>query len=180
MTRDDFINDVSTFDELMSFCQEADLGFCDEFYSPGNYNDKVEVMIEEWMEEYTWRELRDVLESLPTGYDVYVEDGWASFIGYDSTDERFYEVKDEVLEWCDDNDFWDVEDEEENDVFDFDIATNHEDGSVEDSQQEEDDDFGAEEGCSMADLFSAGSECVQIIKAKEEEITKEEILFAAV
>ena len=111
MTRQEFLDDVTTFDELHSFC--IDIGYDlqeDGAYSEEEYNDYIEEDVYDAVRDNSWRETRDWLSSLPDGYDFYLRDGWGEWVGrsYEDIDD----LKERVLEYADENDLFDIEDED--------------------------------------------------------------------
>lgn len=112
MTREEWIDEITDFDDLKRFG-----------YENGVYEDELNSIIDDdQLDEYveedisngyrSWRSLRDALGDIPTGYDWYRCDGGFDYTGLDRSD--FLEMKDEILDYLDSTGFFD-EDEEEDD-----------------------------------------------------------------
>lgn len=115
MTRQQFMDEVTDFDELFQFCDEN--GYEDaleDIYHQDALDEYVESEISEYIRRHSWRELRDALDDIPTGYNYYRCTGW---LEYDGADDEFEYYKDQVLECCDRNGDWDDEEEEEEDYY---------------------------------------------------------------
>lgn len=111
MTRQEFIDDIEDFDDLIQVCSEYGCTVCDSVYDSDQCDDWIDEHTEEWAENENWRDLRDMLDSIPTGYDWYRIDDYDNVHGLDNQD--FENYKSEVAEWMDGNALWDAEDEEE-------------------------------------------------------------------
>lgn len=111
MTRQEWIDDITDFSDLINFCEEngyqddtARSIFCD-------YD------LDSWVEDdirdcdYGWRSLRDSLSDIPDGYDWYRRDGFFDYVGL--TQDDFDDWKSDVLSELDDDDFFEDEEEEE-------------------------------------------------------------------
>lgn len=130
MTRSEFLENVDTWGDLLSFCSDECCGYCEDIYYEDDRDEYIDNEISDWTSG--WEDLYNYLDCIPTGYDFYqlCNGEW-----YGADDSMFDDYKTEVLEWGDNHDVWDEEDEEE----DFD-----EDGE---------DDVEFEEGCSLKELF---------------------------
>lgn len=111
MTREEFIDDITTMWELLDFCEEHGCYVCEDVYSDEAYNDFINEDIVEWARNETWENLLSILQDLPTGYDYYRRDEYGDWYGVDSYD--FDSYKNDVLSWGDDNCEWDEPEEEE-------------------------------------------------------------------
>lgn len=156
MTREEFINGVSTWDELINFCGNYGYGGCSNLYSDEDKNDYIDDrLIELATESDCWQDLLCDLQNIPTGYDWYILDDWGRLDFAGADDEDFAEAKDDALEWGDDNDVWDDEFEEnDTDVVEYNHAG------------DEDEDIVVDEGCSINELFMAGVSYLQTIGAE--------------
>lgn len=159
MTRQEFIDDVTSWWELLDFCNEEFCDYCDDIYSSDARDDEInEYDLDDWARNYTWRQLLDILSELDDGYEYYRKDEygeWESLSDYD-----FDNYKDDVLRWADDNDVF--EDDEEEDPADYGIE-----------DDDELDDEVVEEPMSMFELFSDCQDKYQKI-SEDEERTDEE------
>lgn len=152
-SRQEFINNVTTWEELIDFCYDEDCEICDDIYSEESKNDEIDEDIVDWARDNTWEELYEILSQIPTGYDYYIKDAYEDFIPV--TDELFESRKQEVLEWMDDGDGdesywgdWDCNDS---------------------SSSDEDDDLEPiePEDISLDDLFNSSNEIFNSIDVKE-------------
>lgn len=115
MTRNEFIEEITDFGELRSFCCDHDLyDFTDNLYDDYERDDAVNDYISECIRDGTgWKDLRDGLNDIS---DTQYWHRWeGGFDWVELTDEDFSEIKDNVLEYCDDNDIFD-EDPEQDDA----------------------------------------------------------------
>lgn len=112
MTRNEFINDIDTWWDLIDFCREEDCDVCEDVISDDDLSDYIEEDIENAAHDgMSWQEIRDRLNDLDTSYDYYVNDGYMIYNGLDNDDD-FEEFKSNVLDWMDSYGEWD-EDEED-------------------------------------------------------------------
>ena len=156
MTRQEFIDSVNDFSDLIDFCNDEGCDYCEDIYYEDSFDDLINDSLSSWARELSWYELRDRLNDLPRGYTWYeCSDDWR---GLDDDDFRSY--KDDVLEWGDDHDIWDVPDEDDEEIDDF------EDGGI--FEEDEDDDYEEpEDGCSFEELFAASSSTIQKVATDE-------------
>lgn len=124
MTRTDFIDDVTTTYDLIDFCVENDItDFINDIVDDEQKDDSIdEYLRENAGSSDNWREVRDILDDVPTGYEYYRYNGVDDIQGFDSYD--FEALKDEVLRYCDTHDIFeededDVDEEEEIDPEDM-------------------------------------------------------------
>ena len=112
MTRREFEDDVCSFDDLIDLCSEEGCSECSDIYSYDDYNTAVNEELEDRVSYDGWIEIRDWLDSLPTGYDWYRKsewDGsWKSLNDYDDFDR----YKENVRDWMDEYGRWDDDEEE--------------------------------------------------------------------
>ena len=109
MTRDYFINNVDTWDELVEFCNEIDydLNVYDEYAR----DEIVDNQLAERVHDDGWQSIYSWLEDIPSGYDYYRIDDYNDFVGLD--DDDFSDCKDDVLEYADEcGDAWEEEAED--------------------------------------------------------------------
>ena len=162
MTRNDFIDNVTTWGELKEICD--DFGYDLDVYDRGAYDDEVESDMSD--RECDWRELRDYLNDLPTGYDYYRRNGWLDYYGLDD-DEDFQTEKDEVEEWMADNDYFDAEDDDEEEDAEP-VEEYADEEEPDDGEKAEDEDF------SVGDLIGMCGVALFTIHKKEEADAKEQ------
>lgn len=112
MTRSEFINTVNEWLGLISFCYDEECDICDEIYSEDYRDDYInEFLVERAADFESWRDLRNELVDIPTGYDYYKCNGLTDWEGLDNND--FDDYKQDVIDWMDDHDYWDEEDDDE-------------------------------------------------------------------
>lgn len=151
MTRTEFIENITTWYELLDFCSDEGCDWCENVYSEDAKDEHFDYnLVDMARNAGNWQDLLDTLNDIPTGYDYYILDDYGDFRGAD--DDDFDSYKNDVLEWGDDHDIWEDEEEEA------------EDGEEEEViDEEEDDGFPVEEGCSIGELFASGASCLQTI-----------------
>lgn len=123
MTRDEFMENVTTFGELKNFCYDWDCDMLDDVYDGDEMDECINECLVDWASNDTWQELYDRLGDIPSGYDWYRNDDYDGWVGLDDYD--FGQYKQEVLEWMDNNDQWEDDEEDEgggNDVFAEELA----------------------------------------------------------
>ena len=87
MTRNEFINDIDTWWDLIDFCREEDCDVCEDVISDDDLSDYIEEDIENAAHDgMSWQEIRDRLNDLDTSYDYYVNDGYMIYNGLDNED----------------------------------------------------------------------------------------------
>lgn len=110
MTREEFINDINTVSTLWQFAYEHDL----EYYFDDiiTWDDRDSEIYDNAMELLRcdgWRDCMNYLIDRDNDgeYDYYERDGF-DLHGLSDDESRFEELKEEILEACDDRDnFWD-------------------------------------------------------------------------
>lgn len=143
MTRQEFIDKVNDFDQLMEFA--GDVGYdYENVYDSQQYDDRIYDDIHN--DDNCWQEVRDWIADLPDGYEFYTQDAWGEWFGHDASD--IDDLKQELLEWADDQS--DVFDEED------DGSEEEEDAEMEDDQSDEFDPDSAFTIGEILRLFSAG------------------------
>ena len=112
MTRAEFIDTVNEWWELIDFCSDENCEICNDVYSDDDRDSYIDERLSDIADSIgDWRSLRDELYNITTGYDYYLYNGWADWIGL--TDEDFEEFKQRVLVWMDNGDYWEEEEDEE-------------------------------------------------------------------
>lgn len=117
MTRLEFIEEVHSFDYLISFCRDYEIDYCDDIYDADCVNDYVMDMIKEMRD---WTDVYRYLRDIPDNSEYYREDGCG---GFEDADHSFADYKSDVLRYMDDNGLWDEEDEDESDDSDQEYTT---------------------------------------------------------
>lgn len=114
MTRTDFQENVTSWWELIDFCRDNDCYYCDDIYDDDMKDDYINSNLSDMVVNATsWRDLLDTLEAIPTGYNFYRKDEYDEF--YEADEDDFDSYKQDVLDWCDDNDVWEPGDDDEDD-----------------------------------------------------------------
>ena len=113
MTRDEFLDNVNDFYDLVDFCNENSLSTCDYLLSDGSFDDWVDEQLEQWARYDRWWEVKDKLNDLPSGYDWY-DTEW-SVEGLSSSD--FDDWKEKVLEEADLVNVWDDAEPEDPEIY---------------------------------------------------------------
>ena len=143
MTANEFLENVNDYYDLKDFCSEIGCEYCDDIVDDDTLDEDVEYALGEYRRDYSWREIRDLLNDIPTGYDWYRCDGSFDYVGLDDSD--FEDSKDKVYEWALNNGYFDDEADEDEE---------YDDEVVEDDFYEEpEDDPVADEDFSVADLM---------------------------
>jgi len=165
MTRQEFIDDVTCWGELIDFCNDEGCDYLDNIYDEDARDDYInEYQLEDWARNNTWRNLYSLLEDLAVDYDYYRIDEYGDWVGLDDYDLDDY--KDDVLRWADDRGIFDEEDEEE-DPADYGI------------EDEEVDDEEVEEPISMFELLSDCQDTYQKISEEEADEGLDSLLMPA-
>ena len=71
MTRNEFLDTVNDWYELIEFCNDVGCSYCDDVYSEESMNDDINERLTDWAQECTWQELYSRLDDIPSGYDYY-------------------------------------------------------------------------------------------------------------
>lgn len=115
MTRSEFIEEITTWCELLDFCDQHDLEACSDVVSDSDKDDAINNALSEFVRYNDWETVYSVLEDIPCGYQYYQKN---RDFDYEPLDDRNFErYKEDVIQECDDWDIWDYEDEEEEDFF---------------------------------------------------------------
>ena len=113
MRRQEFIDSITTWSELMDFCYEEQCDCCDGIYSEDSRNSIIdEELVEMAREARDWRELLRQLDDIPIGSEYYLS-CYGEWVDLCDGDSYFDEYKEDVLSWADDHEVWDEEEEEE-------------------------------------------------------------------
>lgn len=143
MTRQEFIDNVTSWAELIEFCNDEGLDNCNNVYDDESYNDKIDEELVRRAEDELWQDVREWLDNLPDGYDYYIIDAYGDWSGVD----EFDLYRDEVIEYMDDCGSWDEDEYDEEEPEEY--------------IDPEDEDPVEEEGVTLAELFTICSSQVQ-------------------
>lgn len=171
MTREEFVENVTCWYELIDFCYDYGCDYCEAIYDDEQKDDYFdEELVEMARNASSWQELQEDLSDIPTDYDFYIRDNYGEWRGAD--DDDFDNYKEDVLSWGDDREIWDEEDEDE-----FDELLDEED-EIDETWDEDEEDMELEEGCSLGELFTSSATKLQTIEIEaEKEREREEKFF---
>lgn len=119
---------------MLDFCSDEGCNICEDIIDSDQLDEYVEEDIRDT--NYSWRDIRDSLSEIPTGYGYYRMNGSFDYDGMDEND--FDSYKEDVLEWGDNNGVWEDEPDDEDD-FDTDTMFNEEDSEPDEPPVEEED-----------------------------------------
>lgn len=111
MTRQEFIDNTTTFWELIDFCNDYNCYVCEDVVDDEYRDELIDEEVSSIVEDEHWYTIRDLLDNIPTGYSYYRANGGLDFDGLDTEDFNYY--FEEVLDWADSNGVFDDEDEDE-------------------------------------------------------------------
>jgi len=149
MTRSYFVENITTWRELLEFCSDNDLGTCRDIMTEDERDEDVDNSISEYVSQNGWRVLLEVLDNIPCGY-YFRKTG---DLQYDSLDDDDFEnYKDDVLYDADYDEIWDEEAEEEEET---EAETENEEPDPEDSSPLE------AESIAIADVIGSAAEMWQ-------------------
>lgn len=106
MTRQEFIEDVNSFGELLSICTDYGIDICDDIYDADYFGSYVLEIVHEMRD---WEQIRDFLKEIPSNTSYYREDGYG---GFEDAEEYFDNYKNDVLREMDATNSWDEEDDD--------------------------------------------------------------------
>lgn len=155
MTRQEFIDNVTTWSELLDFCYGENIDFCEDVYTEDAKDEYFDdILVDMARNAGNWQELYELLEEIPTGYDYYIRDDYGDFEGAD--DDDFDSHYEDVLEYMDCNEYWDDDDGDE-DYEEEPVREEYVDPEDEEPVEEED--------VSIAELFTTCNSKLQKIDA---------------
>ena len=172
MTRQDFIENVNHWWELLEFCYNEDCDVCEDIISDEDRDYEINESVREYHTEYSWFDLRDMLRGIETGYEYYRRDGSFDYCGMDDGSD-FDEYKDAVIEWMDDGGYW--EDEEDED--DYTEETIFDDDNAPVEYEELDEESAPDEDFSVGELM--GMCCVAFVTIQQDNERREQENAAA-
>ena len=167
MTRNEFLENVTSFYDLKDFCNDEDCNLLEDVYDEEGRDDFINDCLMDWARDDSWQDLYNRLDNIPTGYDWYRYDDYGDWCSLD--DEDFEEYKNDVLEWADNNGVWD-DDEEDTDE----DGDNFEDEPEDDEPAPEKEDFSVGEliGMCVVALGTIQSEGARRAREEEEEFRR--------
>lgn len=123
MTREEFLDTIDNIDDLISFCYDNDMEeYCSSVHSRDSVDEYLCDLIQEKCRHESWESVREMLNDIEPGYDWYVEDDCYIFAPLE--DYVFCDIREEVLDHCEDIGYFDnPEDEEEDFLSDLEEET---------------------------------------------------------
>lgn len=144
MRRQEFIDDVTCWSDLIDFCYNEDIDLCEDVYNEERKDEYIDNHLDEICSDSTWQDVYRVLDDIPCGYEYYIIEDYYDIRPVEDSD--FVHKKQEVLEWMTDNEYWDDEEEEEEPVY------------VDDDDYEEADEFEADTSVALDDFFASSAD----------------------
>lgn len=165
MTRAEFIENVTTWDELLDFCNRNDISVCEDVMSDSEKDEWIEDNLYDYVSHNSWQIVRDMLNEISDGYDYYLHNGGLEFTVLDDYAD-FDAYKEDVLNDGDIYEIWD-EDQDDEELYDY--------TDEEEQELEEDDgiDPAASEPFTIGELYTVCSGVLHSINQKSEESEKE-------
>lgn len=106
MTRDEFLENITTWWELMDFCSENDCEICEDIIDDDERDNEIDEDVADAIRYDHWYDIRGYLNDIPNGYSYYRRNGRFDYDGL--CDEDFDRYKEDVLNWADhEDDVWD-------------------------------------------------------------------------
>lgn len=147
MTRNYFLENYNTFSDLIDINSEYGICACDDLYSYEDVLNYIRDEIHDLLREVNWDHAGNILASIPTDCEWYISEGWFEF--REANDDDFVYIKNDILEYMDENGYWDeeelmdedfntfpLEDEEETpDEFEIDLSLSFDDFFVTSSEE---------------------------------------------
>lgn len=151
MTRQQFLDEVTTWYDLIDWCSDHRCSYCEDIYSDEARDEYIDEDLVDMARNNNWYELKDILNGLETGYDYWRRDEFGDWHG---VDDEFDEYFNDVLEWADENGEFDEEEEE---------PVYYDDEDYDD----EADEFEADTSVSLGDFFTSSAEDLDKITAEK-------------
>lgn len=118
MTRQEFIETINDWPELIEFARDNDMyDLIDDYLDDDDIDYEVDDALSEMRDE-SWRRIRDLLDEIPEDTGYFRRVGWLEYEYVDEDD--FLDLKEEVLDEADVQGYFDDEDEEDDDEGDED------------------------------------------------------------
>lgn len=112
MTRAEFEN-INDWYDLKQFCYDIGCEYCDDVLDSDELDQRIEDDLDDAIryQSYSWRNVRDALDEISTGYDYYIVNG--SFDYEVANEYDFDRYKDDVREYAERYDHFDDDEGEE-------------------------------------------------------------------
>lgn len=160
MTRQEFIDDVTTFGDLMDIASDVGIDFLDDIVYDDERDEEIDEAIRDRLDHEYWGEIRDWLNNIETGFEWYRRDG-DEYVGL--CDEDFEAYKDDVERYLLDIEWFDAEEDED----DEDIVTYTETEENQDSTEDQPVDTR-----SLYDVFDGGQCAIVAMNASKVEAAR--------
>ena len=112
MTRQEFLDEITTIWELLDWCSDNNCYIYDEIQDQDGYDEWIGDLLSDRARDWSWQDIESWLSDLPQGYEYYryseYDGSWTGIGVFE-----FNDLRDEVLEWADENGVWDQNEEEE-------------------------------------------------------------------
>lgn len=173
MTRQDFIDGITTWSDLLDFCYNEDCDICEGIVSNDTMCEEIDDDLREATQYRSWQDVRDLLNDIDTDYDYYRRESSLEYVPMD--DDDFDSYKEDVIEWMDNGGYWedDEEDEEYDEPFQYDGDFTLENAEYDEDKEPptEDEDFSVGELMGMCSVQYLGMqrEAAQRMKQSDEE-----------
>ena len=86
MTRQQFIEEVNSWYDLIDFCNDNNLDDLCDVYDDETASELIDEALAEEIQYRSWRDIRDMLGSIDDGYDFYLARGGLAFEGLSDWD----------------------------------------------------------------------------------------------
>lgn len=165
MTRNEFIDEICDWYDLIDFANNNELSACECIYSDEDRNNEIENLIRDYFSDgYSWQDIRDRLNDFGEGYDYWEKDDWGDWEGMNDTSD-FDRYKEYVIEEMDDRDYWDPDPEEDDEEY-YEESEEESEANIEEP---------VDDGFSLVEFYVDYSTLLQI--DKEAEAASVPILF---
>ncbi len=112
MTKQEFLDDVTWWDDLIIFCNDIGTEHCSNIYDEDEIDELITNRIDGMLRTNdSWKNIADFLSDIPRDCCWYCENDYGDIIEAD--DYVFMDIKEEVEDYCDRYELWDDEEEEE-------------------------------------------------------------------
>lgn len=101
MTKNEFLQDITEWSELLDFCKETNCPLCDDIIPEENLNPHVIKEIKIATENMTWQNLKEQLNEIDDLCDFYLHKDGFSFL--EAAEIVFEERKKAVSQWGETN-----------------------------------------------------------------------------
>lgn len=159
MRRQEFIDEVTTWDELLRAADELrEYDLLSDIYSDEARNDWINECLVDWARELDWQDMLGRLSDFDSDSSEWWQlDDYGEWNAVSDGDDYFEDMKNELLEIGDDNSAWDDAEEGEEDTEDEELFDPEPDLEIDEDQ-------------SVGDFFV---ECNSVFKTIEEKIREE-------